>query len=249
MIRKLSPAERLIVALDFPSEAEALSMARSLLSEVKFFKVGLQLFVASGPSVVGRIREAGANVFLDLKFHDIPNTVKGAVSCAARLGAGIISLHLSAGREGLIAAVEGLGEASESSGERPLLAGVTVLTSVSGERPLLAGREDESVLDRVLRLSKLAQECGVDGIITSTLEAAEVRKALGEKCVIITPGIRLSQPQAGQADDQKRIGTAREALEAGSDYLVVGRPITRARDPLIEARRFLDEIASFDSVK
>jgi orotidine-5'-phosphate decarboxylase len=235
------PHGRLIVALDFPTEREALSLVDGLVPDVKIFKVGLELFVASGPSVVSRVREKGAGVFLDLKLHDIPNTVKGAVSCAARLGAGIISVHLSVGREGLKAAVEGIGEASQETGEKPLLAGVTVLTSLGSEQ---AGGTVGSVLEQVLRLSRLAQECGIEGIITSVREAAEVRKNLGEACVIITPGIRLS----GVSDEHKRAGTVRDALAAGSDYLVVGRPITRAPNPHDEARRFLDEISAFEEI-
>ncbi|MCX5801670.1 MAG: orotidine-5'-phosphate decarboxylase [Candidatus Eisenbacteria bacterium] len=235
------PSERLIVALDVPTDGEALSLVDLLLPDVKFFKVGLELFVASGPSVVSGVRERGGRVFLDLKLHDIPNTVKRAVSCATRLGAAIISLHLSAGRECLESAAEGIEEGSSRTSERPLLAGVTVLTSLGSEQ---AGDTAGSVLEQVLRLSRLAKECGIGGIITSVREAADVRRALGGECVIITPGIRLRGPQ----DDHKRAGTVRDALLAGSDYLVVGRPITRASNPLEEAKRFLNEIAAFDSI-
>jgi orotidine-5'-phosphate decarboxylase len=238
MKRKRDPNERLIVALDFATENEALSLVKLLFPDVRFFKVGLELFVASGPSVVSRVRATGAKVFLDLKLHDIPNTLKGSVSCAAGLGAAIISLHLSVGREGLKAAVEGLQEASRSTGEKSILAGVTVLTSLGSEQ---AGG---TVLDQVLRLSRLAKECGIDGIITSVREAAGVRGALGDECVIITPGIRRSE----SSDDHKRTGTVRDALAAGADYLVVGRPITRVSNPQGEARRFLDEIAAFDAI-
>jgi len=239
--RRRQPNERLIVALDFPTHGEALSLVDVLVPDVRFFKVGLELFVSSGPCVVSMIQDKGGRVFLDLKLHDIPNTVKGTVSCAARLGAAIISLHLSVGRDGLTAAVEGLAEASNSAREKPLLAGVTVLTSLGSEQ---TGGTIGSILDQVLRLSRLAKECGVEGIITSVKEAGEVRRALGDECVIITPGIRLS----GAADDHKRTGTVKDALAAGSDYLVVGRPITRASNPQEEARRFLGEIAAFESI-
>jgi orotidine-5'-phosphate decarboxylase len=241
MKRKRDPNERLIVALDFATENEAFSLVEVLFPDVRFFKVGLELFVASGPSVVSRVRATGAKVFLDLKLHDIPNTLKGSVSCAARLGAAIISLHLSVGREGLKAAVEGLQEASRPTGEKSILAGVTVLTSLGSEQ---AGGTVGSVLDQVLRLSRLAKECGIDGIITSVREAAEVRVAVGDECVIITPGIRRNE----SSDDHKRTGTVRDALAAGADYLVVGRPITRVSNPQEEARRFLDEIAAFDAI-
>jgi orotidine-5'-phosphate decarboxylase len=241
MKTKRDPNERLIVALDFATEREALSLVELLLPDVKFFKIGLELFVALGPSIISRVRETGGRVFLDLKLHDIPNTMKGAVGCAARLGAAIISLHLSVGRDGLKAAVEGLAEVSYSTGEKPLLAGVTVLTSLGSEQ---AGGAVGSVLSQVLRLSRLAKECGIDGVITSVREAAEVRRALGDECVIITPGIRLS----AASDDHKRAGTVRDALAAGADYLVVGRPITRASNPQEEARRFLNEIVALGSI-
>lgn len=239
--RPPAASDRLIVALDFPTEREALSLVDLLLPDVKVFKIGLELFVGSGPSVVAKVREKGASVFLDLKFHDIPNTMKGAVSCAVRLGADIISVHLSAGREGLEAAVDGLEEASRATGEKSLLAGVTVLTSLGSSHP---GGVEGTVRDQVLRLSRLAHECGVEGIITSVKEASEVRRALGGECVIITPGIRLSEAP----DDHKRAGTVKDAISAGSDYLVVGRPITRASNPDEEARRFLEQIAAFDSI-
>ncbi|KPJ61641.1 MAG: hypothetical protein AMJ46_00665 [Latescibacteria bacterium DG_63] len=235
---KLSdPGERLVVALDFPKENQALSLMELLMPEVKLFKVGLELFVASGPSVVARLKQAGAGVFLDLKFHDIPNTVRGAVACATRLGADIISIHLKMGAEGVRAAGEGAERASVSPEKTPLVAGVTVLTS-QGEQE--AGGGTRSVLEEVLRLAGIARECGLNGIITSVREAGEVRRALGPDCKIITPGIRLS----AAADDHKRVGTVRDALAAGADYMVVGRPITRAANPREAAREFLKEIAA-----
>jgi len=239
--RPLSASDRLIVALDFPTEQDALSLVDLLFPEVKMFKIGLELFVACGPSVVSRVREKGAEVFLDLKFNDIPNTMKRAVSCAVRLGADIISIHLSVGRQGIEAAVEGLEEASRAIGKKSMLAGVTVLTSLGGGQE---GDPQGKILDRVLRLSRLARECGVEGIITSVKEASEVRKALGGDRVIITPGIRLFR----SPDDHKRSGSVRDAIIAGSDYLVVGRPITRASDPREEARKFLREIRGLDSI-
>jgi orotidine-5'-phosphate decarboxylase len=226
----------MIVALDVPGEREAISLVEVLRPDVQFFKVGLELFVASGPSIVKSILDRGARVFLDLKFNDIPNTVKGAASCATRLGVDIISIHLGVGREGLVAAREGAEEASGPSGKRPVLAGVTVLTSLGDPE---TARGVGSVLEQVLALSKMAVECGLTGIITSVKEAAEVRKALGQGPVIITPGIRLSDA----VQDHKRAGTVRDAIAAGVDYLVVGRPITRAPDPRAEALEFLKEIS------
>ncbi len=227
----------MIVALDFPTETEALSMVELLLPDVQYFKVGLELFVASGPAVVRAIKDMGAAVFLDLKFNDIPNTVKGAAACATGLGVDIISVHTGIGREGMVAAREGV-EAAAGTGTRPVLAGVTVLTSLGGGE---AGGEggDAAVLERVLGLSRLAVDCGLGGIITSVREAAEVRKAVGPGPVIITPGIRLSD----SVQDHKRAGTVADAVAAGVDFLVVGRPITRAPDPKGQARKFTEEVA------
>jgi orotidine-5'-phosphate decarboxylase len=232
--------DRLIVALDFPGESQALSLAELLSPEVKFFKVGLELFVASGPSVVRGIKQLGAAVFLDLKFHDIPNTVRRSVACATRLGADIISIHLKMGAEGVVAAREGAEQASVSPEKAPLVAGVTVLTSQGDEE---SGGRTGSILEEVLRLSTIAGDSGLGGIITSVREAGEVRRALGPDCRIITPGIRLS----AEADDHKRVGTVDDALAAGADYLVVGRPITRAAEPREAAAGFLEKIAVFDA--
>jgi orotidine-5'-phosphate decarboxylase len=225
---------KVIVALDFSTEKEALSMVGLLRPDIRFFKVGLELFVASGPHVVREIKETGSGVFLDLKFNDIPNTVKGAAACATRLGVDIISVHLGIGRDGLVAAREGVESARGPTGNLPLLAGVTVLTSLGGE-------EDSSAaaLEQVLRLTRLAVECRFGGIITSVREAGEVRKAFGPGPVIITPGIRLSEA----TQDHKRAGTVADAVAAGANDLVVGRPITRAADPRCAAARFLEEVA------
>ncbi len=229
---------KLIVALDFPAETEALSMAELLRPEVEFFKVGLELFVAAGPAVVRALKERGAAVFLDLKMNDIPNTVKGAAACAVRLGVDIISVHAGIGKEGLLAAREGV-EGAAGAGRRPVLAAVTVLTSLGGETGGGGSGAAGAVLERVLDLSRLAVECGLDGIITSAREASEVRTTVGPGPVIITPGIRLSD----SVEDHKRAGTVADAVAAGADFLVVGRPITRAPDPKRQAGRFLEEIA------
>ena len=231
---------KVIVALDFPTEREALSMVELLQPDVELFKVGLELFVASGPAVVRAIKGMGSGVFLDLKLNDIPNTVKGAAACAARLGVDIISVHAGIGREGLVAARQGVEEAA-GTGRRPVVAAVTVLTSLGGDE---AGGEGGpgtpgTVLERVLGLSRLAVDCGLGGIITSVREAAEVRRAVGPGPAIITPGIRLSD----SVQDHKRAGTVADAVAAGVDFLVVGRPITRASDPRGQAKRFIEEIA------
>ena len=231
---------KIIVALDFPTEREALSMVELLQPDVELFKVGLELFVASGPAVVRAIKGMGADVFLDLKLNDIPNTVKGAAACAARLGVDIISVHAGIGREGLVAARQGVEEAA-GAGKRPVVAAVTVLTSLGGEEGGGEGGAGgtRTVLERVLGLSRLAVDCGLGGIITSVREAGEVRRAVGPGPAIITPGIRLSD----SVQDHKRAGTVAAAVAAGVDFLVVGRPITRASDPRGQARRFIEEIA------
>jgi orotidine-5'-phosphate decarboxylase len=242
--------DQLLVALDVDSAARALWLADELRGLAGGVKVGSRLFTAEGPAIVRALVERGHRVFLDLKFHDIPNTVRGAVACATRLGADIISVHVSAGREAMKSASEAALEASAGRDETPILAGVTVLTSL-GNREATRGAEAvrpgsaDAIREEVVKLARLAVESGLTGIITSVAEAGEVRRILGAAVAIITPGIRLS---AG-VDDHKRAGTARDALIAGADFLVVGRPITRAADPRGEALRFLEEMSRAAAAK
>ena len=229
-----SARDRLIVALDVSSAAEALRLASQLQRSVARFKVGKQLFTAEGPQVIRDLTAAGFGIFLDLKFHDIPNTVGHAVRSASSLGVDMLTVHASGGSKMLRAAVDGRKDAAN----RPMILAVTVLTSMSDEDVQEVGFSGR-VVDEVLRLAELALGAGCDGIVTSAREAAEVRKRLGEGFAIVTPGIR---PAGEAAGDQSRVVTPADAVRAGVSYLVVGRPITAAVDPEAAARRILDQI-------
>lgn len=216
-----------IVALDTPTEADAIAMARRVSADCRFFKVGSELFTAAGPAVVQALRERGADVFLDLKFHDIPNTVAGAVRSAARLGARLVTVHASGGAAMLQAAVEAA--AGVNGGSCGVLA-VTVLTSMDEERLAAAwGRRDRlNVLAEVLRLAEVAQRVGAHGIVCSGLEAALVREQHGDALALLVPGVRLA---GGAAQDQMRVVTPGAAARAGARYVVLGRTVTGADDP------------------
>ena len=205
---------KLILALDVDSLENARHFVNLLSPKIKIFKVGSQLFTGYGPKIIDFIHKKGGEVFLDLKFHDIPNTVANAVSQACRLKVKMLTLHISGGAEMLRAAVQA---AKGIKHNRPFLIGVTVLTSQE------AGR------DEVLRLAMLGLACGLDGVVCSAQEVEFLREKLGKDFVIVTPGIR---PKEKSADDQKRVATAQEAIAAGSSFLVVGRPILEAQDPL-----------------
>jgi orotidine-5'-phosphate decarboxylase len=222
--------DRLVVALDFPARAAALEMVERLRGEVGMFKVGKQLFTAEGPDLVREIVARGEKVFLDLKFHDIPNTVAGAVESAARLGVSLVNVHASGG----LAMMQAAAKAARGTGTRVL--GVTVLTSL-GAPDLAAVGFSEPPERLVIRLAKLAQEAGLDGVVAAPTELALLRAELGPDFVLLTPGIRLP---GGEAQDQVRIATPQQAVAAGADYIVVGRPITQADDPVEMARRIVE---------
>jgi orotidine-5'-phosphate decarboxylase len=214
---------RVIVPLDVADAGSALALAARLDPRACRVKVGKELFVAAGPAVVERLQERGHEVFLDLKFHDIPSTVAGACRAAARLGVWMVNVHASGGESMLRAAREAV-----ASGARPpLLIGVTVLTSLSGEALARVGIT-APVEAAVERLARLTQECGLDGVVCSALEAPGLRAALGRGFLLVTPGIR---PRGPAGDDQARVATPEEAVRRGADYLVIGRPITGAADP------------------
>ncbi len=231
----LTPRDRLIVALDVPDASRALELVAQLQSAAGVFKIGKQLFVAEGPRLVRDVVSRGNRVFLDLKFHDIPNTVASAVKSATALGVSMLTVHASGGLKMLKAAVD----AAADSPKPPIVLAVTVLTSI-GDDDLqqigVAGR----VLDQVLRLATLAREAGCTGIVASPHEAAEIRKRLGEGFAIVTPGVR---PVGTSAGDQARVLTPAQAIAAGATHLVIGRPITEAADPAQAARLIVDEIA------
>ena len=222
----------IIVALDFPTETEALNLVEQLGTGVGFYKIGLQLFTKYGPPIVGRIKAMGAKVFLDLKFHDIPNTVKHSVISARELGVDLMTIHLSGGAKMIQAAVAGLGD-SEA-----IVLGVTVLTSSNRETLREIAVESE-VADQVLRLAKLGVDAGLRGVVASPQEITMLRQAFGNQLKIVTPGVR---PPWAEANDQQRTMTPAEAIKAGADYLVIGRPITAQPDPKAATRRILEEL-------
>ncbi len=226
----------IIVALDVPDAESALKLATQLTPVVGAFKVGKELFTAAGPDVVRRIRSAGGNVFLDLKFHDIPNTVAKAVEAATRLDVQMLTVHTSGGPAMLRAAEKSAQDTARSLGRTPpLVLGVTVLTSLDSD-DLGAVGVNSDVATQVERLAKLAAACGLRGLVCSPLEIAMLRKILPAEMQLVTPGIR---PGDAKADDQKRTMSPKEAIAAGASWLVIGRPITAAADPLAAAKKIL----------
>lgn len=231
---------RVITALDVESRTEALALIQTLRGTADLFKVGSRLFTAEGPRMTREIAAAGGSVFLDLKFHDIPATVAGAVRAACGLRAFMMTLHTAGGTAMMRAAAEAAAECAARTGlPRPLLVGVTVLTSMSAADLEEISCYGGSVEDLVLRRAEKARESGLDGIVASVAETARIRSALGDGFVIVTPGIR---PAGAGAQDQKRTATPAAAAEAGSDFLVVGRPIYAASDPAAAARAIMTEI-------
>lgn len=231
--------ERVIVALDVPTLAEAEQLVKELLPEVSLFKVGMQLYYGHGPRVVEEIGRWGGRVFLDLKLHDIPHTVSEAVRVLARLGVAILTVHASGGREMLSRAVEAAREEAALAGlPAPVLLGVTVLTSL-GQGDLAELGYGGQVRDLVVRLARLALQAGCGGVVASAREARVLRLAFGPDLVIVAAGIR---PAWSGVDDQQRVMTPREALKAGVTHLVVGRPVTQAPDPRAALRRLLAEL-------
>jgi orotidine-5'-phosphate decarboxylase len=226
----------LIVALDVKDVAAASELVKRLHPPISLFKVGVQLFTAEGPRAVEVVQKGGGQVFLDLKLHDIPNTVASAVAEAARMGAVMCTLHASGGRSMLRAAREAV---VHSRSPMKLLA-VTILTSLDPHGFEEAIGSGLGLQAQVIRLASLAREVGMDGIIASTHEIAPLRAALGPSMLIVTPGVR---PEWAPRDDQLRVMTPREAATAGADYLVIGRPITKASDPGGAARQILAELA------
>lgn len=225
----------IIVALDFPDAASAVAMAERLDPARCRVKVGKELFTAAGPQVVETLQHRGFDVFLDLKFHDIPNTTAGAVRAAAELGVWMVNVHASGGRRMMEACREVL---SRRSGAQPLLTAVTVLTSLEQEDLQEVGLDIEPMV-QVQRLARLAQDCGLDGVVCSAREAKALRNSLGDEFRLVTPGIR---PADASADDQKRILTPAQALENGSSYLVIGRPITTADEPAQALSAIIDSL-------
>jgi orotidine-5'-phosphate decarboxylase len=239
------PRSSLIVALDFDSLPTALKFARQVADLVGMFKIGNQLFTSAGPEAVGQIAGLGTGIFLDLKYHDIPNTVAGAVLAAAALpGVELLNVHALGGKAMLQAAVQAISAGVPMGADRPRLLAVTVLTSMDRHsmKEVGIGGLPKS---RVLQLAKLAKKAGVDGVVASVEEAKAIRKACGRDFLIVTPGVRMKEKNAaGSRDDQARTATPREAIKAGADFLVVGRPILAAADPRAAIEGIVEEIAN-----
>lgn len=225
---------KIVIALDYANTQDALQFAEQLDPAICRLKVGKELFTAAGPKLVEALIAKGFGVFLDLKFHDIPTTVAKACEAASRLGVWMLNVHASGGSAMMEAAREGV----ERSGQKPILIAVTVLTSMNQEMLNEVGVVG-SVSDQVLKLASLTQKSGLDGIVCSAQEAPMIRKALGDKFCLVTPGVR---PADAALDDQSRVVTPSQALALGSSYLVIGRPITKSKNPLETLIKIHEEI-------
>jgi orotidine-5'-phosphate decarboxylase len=230
----------IIAALDVPTTEQALKLAKEIAPVVGAFKIGGELFTSAGPDIVRRVRDMGAAVFLDLKFHDIPNTVAKAVASATRLDVQMLTIHTSGGLEMMRAAEESAQQTALQSGRNaPLVLGVTVLTSMDGNALSEIGCEP-NVGRHVERLANLAVQAGLRGLVCSPLEIAALRQILPGKIQLVTPGIRTGTEKA---DDQKRTLTPREAMDAGANWLVIGRPIYAAENPRAAAEKILKSLS------
>jgi orotidine-5'-phosphate decarboxylase len=237
------PRSSLIVALDFDSLSTALKFAEQVSDLVGMFKIGSQLFTTAGPEAVRQVAKLGADIFLDLKFHDIPNTVAGAVLASAALpGVQLVNVHALGGTAMMQAAAQAVSAGVPMGADRPRLLAVTLLTSMDTKtvREVGIGGPPKS---RVVKLAKLSQMAGVDGVVASVQEAKAIRKACGREFLIVTPGVRPKVAES-KKDDQARTATPREAIRAGADFIVVGRPILAAVDPRAAAQEIVDEIAA-----
>lgn len=230
-----APGPRIVVALDYSSAEEALAMARRIDPTRCRVKVGLELFTSNGPAILDKLHRLGFEIFLDLKFHDIPNTVAGACRVAAGCGVWMLNVHAAGGRRMMDAACDAVGNGDG----RPLVIGVTVPTSM--ERGDLADTGVGATLsDQVRSLARLSRDCGLDGIVCSAADLGPLRESIDAAFLRVTPGIRLE----GGVDDQRRVATPGDAVRAGADYLVIGRPITRAPDPVAALDAIERDIAS-----
>jgi orotidine-5'-phosphate decarboxylase len=234
-----SMRERLIVALDVDTSEQATDLVRQLAGEVGMFKIGKQLFTHAGPQAVRQIQDLGGEIFLDLKFHDIPNTVAKAAIEATRLGVKMFNVHASGSLEMMRMTVKEVKRVCRQQNLRkPIMLAVTVLTSLNQDDLQRVGVE-RKVADQVVRLALLTKEAGMDGVVASPHEVADIREACGRRFVIVTPGIR---PSDGNFNDQQRVMTPQEAVRGGVDYIVVGRPIIEAKDPIAAARAIVADM-------
>ncbi len=233
--------ERIILALDVDSREQALALVKNLAPHVGAFKVGMQLFNSCGPKIVEEINQLGGRVFLDLKFHDIPNTVAAAGRVITRLNCFMFNVHAAGGREMMRQVVEEVeDEAKKLAVAAPLSLAVTVLTSISQEElEEEIGVKGTKLKDLVVKWAVMAKECGISGVVSSPQEVEAIRAACGPEFKIVTPGIR---PAWSEKNDQKRITTPSQALQMGADFMVIGRPITQAENPVEAALRIISEL-------
>lgn len=233
-----NPSDRIFVALDTTDLGRAVELAQGLKGLVGGVKVGKEFFTALGPEGVARVTECGMPLFLDLKFHDIPNTVAGAIRASLALKPKIVNVHASGGRAMMAAAAKAADGAA--AGDRPAVIGVTVLTSMGREDLTELGLDIEP-LEQVLRLGRLAKSSGLDGVVCSAKEVVALRGAVGDDFLLVVPGIR---PAWASTDDQKRVVTPKDAVDLGADHLVIGRPITGHKDPAEAARLIAEELTA-----
>ncbi|HWQ73680.1 MAG TPA: orotidine-5'-phosphate decarboxylase [Syntrophomonas sp.] len=241
----MNPKDRIILALDVDTHEEALMLVKDLAPYVGAFKIGMQLYNSIGPAIVQEVNQLGGRVFVDLKLHDIPNTVSSAGKVLARLQCYMFNLHAAGGREMMKTTVDEVKAETAALGiATPLMLAVTVLTSISDqqlkEEMFVAGM---NVRELAVKWAQMAKESGLDGVVCSPREITAIREACGSDFKIVTPGIR---PRWSEVNDQKRITTPRDALELGADYMVIGRPITRADNPRAAAMRIIEELEGTD---
>lgn len=253
----MKPNERLIVALDVDTKEKAIAIVKTLKSDVKIFKVGSELFTSCGPEIVGEVKKNGCEVFLDLKFHDIPHTTARAAAAASRLGVFMLNVHALGGIDMMKKAAEAArDEAKRAKQNQPKIIAVTILTSMD-ENSLEKIGINDNMETQVLRLARIAKDAGLDGVVASPSEVKIIRRDFGGDFLIVTPGVRSSDAAAndpsagsgfnpghikGSKDDQKRIATPKETVDNGADFIVVGRPIIEAPDPLLTVKKILEEI-------
>jgi orotidine-5'-phosphate decarboxylase len=238
MADSLRPHQRIFVALDTTDLGRAVELAQGLKGSIGGVKIGKEFFTALGPEGVHRVCECGLPLFLDLKFHDIPNTVAGAIRASLMLNPFMVNVHASGGRRMMQAAAKAANDALPN--KRPRVIGVTVLTSMAREDLIDVGLDMEP-LEQVLRLGRLAKASGLDGVVCSAKEVVALRGSVGGNFTLVVPGIR---PVWASADDQRRVVTPRDAIDLGADYLVIGRPITEHADPAEAARLIAEELAN-----
>lgn len=234
----MDACDRIIVPLDVPSASAALSLVDSL-PQVSFWKVGLELFVSSGPTVLQELKDRNKRIFLDLKFHDIPNTMAGACRAAASYGVDLMTIHATAGQEAIGRSVAATQEAASAAGVAPpTLVAITILTSITSQVLAYELKIPLELTDYALQMALLSQDSGLNGVVCSPLEAAQLRRFLPREFVLVCPGVR---PTWAGGNDQKRVMTPADALRAGATYLVIGRPITASGDPAGAFQRICDE--------